>query len=147
MTSRSFTITRHDTLPPEAGVVDHGLDVANHQAAASLSEVQPLSVFARDDAGAVLGGALGRRWAQCCELQQLWVDPDHRRRGIGTKLVREFEEHARECGCKSFFLETFSFQAPSLYLALGYKVAYTHGGYPKDVLKYFMTKDVEGLEG
>ena len=34
--------------------------------------------------GRVVGGAVGRWWGQCCELQQLWVEVSYRYRGIGT---------------------------------------------------------------
>ena len=48
--------------------------------------------------------------------------PEYRRRGIGSQLIHEFERVAINRGCRTFYLETFSFQAPSLYLSLGYQV-------------------------
>lgn len=72
--------TSHDHLPAqETKVVDAGLDAANH-AVAPLHEVRPMSCFARLASGEVVGGAIGRSWGPCCELQQLWVHPDHRDR-------------------------------------------------------------------
>jgi ribosomal protein S18 acetylase RimI-like enzyme len=106
-----------------------------------LHEVQPLSCFAKSESGDVLGGAIGRRWGPCCELQQLWVDPAHRHGGVATRLIREFEAHARSRGCTSFYLETFSFQAPALYASLGYRVAYAHKVYPHGIVKFVMVKD------
>jgi len=54
-----ITISTHDEPPPaDADIVDHGLGEAN-AAAAPLHEVRPLGCFARDAAGAVIGGALG----------------------------------------------------------------------------------------
>ena len=133
-------VSVHDSLPQtEARIVDDGLGEAN-DAAAPLHEVQPLSCFVRDETGQVVGGAVGRWWGQCCELQQLWVEPDSRRKGIGSSLVRAFEVRAREHGCLSFYLETFNFQAPSLYQALGYEVAYEHKVYPHGIVKYLMVK-------
>ena len=113
---------------------------ASNEAAAPLQEVKPLSCFAKSKAGDVVGGAIGRRWGACCELQQLWVDPAHRRSGIATRLVRKFEAHARRHGCTSFYLETFSFQAPALYESLGYRVAYEHEVYPHGIVKFVMVK-------
>lgn len=141
-----LTITAHDGCPPEeAALVDDGLGHAN-DAAAPLREVQPLSCFAKTNSGKVIGGAVGRRWGSCCELQQLWVEPSQRRQGIGAQLVRAFEEHARTHGCTSFYLETFSFQAPGLYSSLGYTVAYVHKVYPHDIVKYIMVKHGPGTE-
>ena len=34
------------------------------------------------------------RWWQCCELQQLWIEPSYRRRGSATQLVQAFEARA-----------------------------------------------------
>ena len=78
--------------------------------------------------------------AECCELQQLWVELSYRRRGIGTQLIQAFEARAREHGCSTFYLETFSFQTPHLYELLGYTVAYEHKVYPHGIAKYVMVK-------
>ncbi len=131
-------ITEHDDQPAEAAaIVDAGLGAAN-EAAAPLHEVQPLSCFARDPAGRVMGGALGRSWGPCCELQQLWVEPAQRRRGIGSALVKAFEALAQRRGCSVFYLETFSFQAPDLYKSMGYQVVHEHAVFPHGIVKYVM---------
>jgi mannose-6-phosphate isomerase-like protein (cupin superfamily)/GNAT superfamily N-acetyltransferase len=138
--AKTFTISTHDGHPTEeASLVDRGLGEAN-DAAAPLHEVRPLSCFARSESRKVVGGAIGRRWGPCCELQQLWVERSYRRRGIGARLVRAFEARAREHGCSSFYLETFSFQSPGLYRSLGYSVAHEHKLYPHGIIKYLMVK-------
>lgn len=136
----THTLSVHDDLPPaEAALVDQGLGDAN-DAAAPLHEVQPLSCFARDEAGTVIGGAVGRTWGPCCELQQLWVHADARRQGIGASLVRAFEARARERGCNIFYLETYNFQAPGFYRSLGYETAYEHRVYPHGIFRCVMVK-------
>lgn len=140
-----ISLTIHDSLPPEeTALVDQGLGDFN-DAAAPLHEVRPLSCFARDASGQVLGGAVGRRWGRCCELQQLWVEPAQRRMGIATRLIEAFEARGREHGCTIFYLETFDFQAPDLYSGLGYRVAYAHDVYPHGIVKYVMVKGGEEL--
>lgn len=144
--SHTVTLTEceGDDIPREAALrVDQGLGEAN-DAAAPLHEVVPLACFARDAAGTVIGGALGRRWGACCELQQLWVDPAWRRRGLGTQLLVRFEARARTHGCRTFYLETFSFQAPTLYRALGYAVAHEHAVYPHGIVRLLMVKHDAG---
>ena len=138
----NITITLHDDVPAvEAEFVDDGLGDSN-AAAAPMHEVRALSAFARASSGAVIGGAVGRTWGECCELQQLWVDPAQRRQGIGARLVREFERRALARGCRTFYLETFSFQAPSLYRSLGYLVAHELHGFAPGVVKYLMVRKV-----
>lgn len=142
MGTPELSISTHDDYPSEeCALVDAGLGEFNDQAA-PLHEVQPLSCFAHAPSEQVVGGAVGRRWGSCCELQQLWVEPAQRRKGIGAQLIEAFEASARGHGCTSFYLETFSFQAPSLYISLGYKVAYEYAGYPRGIVKYYMVKQV-----
>ena len=133
----------HDDVGPAgaAALIDQGLGDFN-DAAAPLHEVQPLSCFVHDAAGQLLGGAVGRSWGACCELQQLWVHAAWRRRGVGSALVRQFEARAGECGCNLFYLETFNFQAPALYRGLGWEVALANDFYPHGIVKYTLHKVV-----
>jgi GNAT superfamily N-acetyltransferase len=136
-------ISTHDSHPREENaLVDRGLGEAN-DAAAPLHEVRRLSCFARTEDDRVVGGAVGRWWGQCCELQRLWVEPSYRRQSIGTQLIQAFEARAREHGCSTFYLETFSFQTPRLYELLGYTVAYEHKVYPHGIIKYIMVKHTQ----
>lgn len=135
-----LTFSVHSEIPHDtARLVDEGLGAANEEAA-PLQDVERLSCFARLPSGEVVGGAIGRTWGECCELQQLWVDRDHRRRGIGSQIVAAFELEAVERGCNRFYLETFSFQTPALYRKLGYDVALALEGFPDGIVKYLMTK-------
>ena len=132
----AFTTT--DT-PPEDRLlaVDTGLEEHNY-AAAPLKEVSQLAAFATDESGTVIGGAVGRTWGQCCELLQLWVDPEHRANGVGSRLLQEFEVHARTRGCSIFYLTTLSYQAPEFYRRHGYSVLAEIAGYPNGIVKYLM---------
>ena len=140
MLATDFFVSVHDDLPAEeAGLIDEGLGQAN-ASAAPLHEVRPLSCFVRSANGAVVGGAVGRTWGACCELQQLWVAPSHRGRGLGSLLVRRFEERAESRGCRTFYLETFSFQAPALYRSLGYEPRLALQGFGAGIVKYVMVR-------
>jgi ribosomal protein S18 acetylase RimI-like enzyme len=119
--------------------VDQGLGDFN-DAAAPLHEVQKLACIARDAAGRVLGGATGRTWGEVAELQMLWVDTTRRRQGLGARLVGQFETAARARGCTLVTLETFSFQAPAFYRALGYTAVHTNTHFPHGLVKYLMEK-------
>jgi len=131
----------HDDPPPDAAdVVDRGLDEAN-DAAGVLQDVRPLGAFVRDE-GRVVGGAVGRTWGECCELQQLWVDAAFRGRGLGERLLRAFEQRAAERGCTLVHLTTFSFQAPGFYAGRGYRVEHELRGYAHGVCKFTMTRQI-----
>lgn len=127
---------------PAHDAIDEGLGVAN-DAFAPLADVRPLGVDARDAAGRLLGGANGRTWGDCAELQQLWVAPAERRRGLGAAIVRRFEAEARARGCRLVYLDTFSFQAPAFYRALGYQVTQAIDGLGGGAVKYAMRRRLD----
>ncbi|MFO1217179.1 MAG: GNAT family N-acetyltransferase [Burkholderiaceae bacterium] len=142
MRDPAITITEHDDPPAaDAAVVDEGIGESN-AAAAPLHDVRPLGCFARDASGAAVGGAVGRTWGECAELQQLWVAPSCRGRGIGRALVLRFEQQAVARGCRRCYLETFSFQAPALYRALGYVQQMQIEGFAPGIVKTAMVKEL-----
>lgn len=141
MDETALRLEVHDEPPAAlAAIVDEGLDRAN-LAAAPLHEVRPLGCFVHAPDGRVVGGAIGRTWGPAAELQQLWVEPAWRRQGLGTRLVRAFEQRARERGARCFYLETLSFQAPALYRALGYEVRHANDAFPHGIVKFLMVRE------
>ena len=138
------TITVHDDVPAaEGSIVDTGLGEFN-DAAAPLHEVRRLSCFARGPGGEVIGGAVGRTWGPAAEIQQLWVADAHRHQGIGARLVRAFETRATGRGCRAFYLETLSFQAPRFYASLGYRVVFELAAFPHGIVKFTMLREIGG---
>ncbi len=130
----------HDQVVPEdAAAVDAGLDAAN-LTAGPIRDVRPLSAMARTADGRPVGGAVGRTWGECCELQQLWVSAAHRHQGVGSRLLQEFEQQAQARDCRLVVLDTFSFQAPEFYKTHGYEVAFEIRGYTQGVVKHTMMK-------
>jgi GNAT superfamily N-acetyltransferase len=123
-------------------IVDAGLGEAN-AAAAPLHEVHPLACAAHDASGRLIGGAVGRTWGACAELQQLWVEPASRRQGQGAALLRAFERAAAARGARLAYLETFSFQAPALYRRAGWQVALAIEGFAPGIVKLVMTRALD----
>ena len=121
-----LTFTTHDEPVADAARIDAGLDAFN-LGAAPLDGVVPIVCIART-------------WGACAELQQLWVAEEHRRKGVGSRLVRDYEARARARGCTTFYLTTFTFQAPSLYRALGYRSELEVDGFPEGIVKYVMLR-------
>ena len=115
--------------------VDEGLDAFN-ASAAPLHEVRPLACVAEHVQLGVLGGAVGRLWGHCAELQQLWVKDSTRGQGLGRHLLEAFETAAHARGARELFLETFSFQAPAFYERCGYEREATNPHYPHGVSKH-----------
>jgi N-acetylglutamate synthase-like GNAT family acetyltransferase len=104
--------------------------------------MRALHVLARMQDARVCGGAIGRTWGTCCELQQLWVQDAQRGQGIGADLMARFEQEAAPRGCTLVYLETFSFQSPQFYARLGYRVVLETRGFTAGVIKYTMHKQL-----
>ncbi len=78
-------------------------------------------LFVRDEAGAIRAGLIANCYAGWLFINLLWVHETLRRGGIGSGLIAEAERHAREFGCHSAWVDTFSFQAPEFYPRFGYR--------------------------
>ena len=72
---------------------------------------QWLGVFVREPDGDIAAGLAGSTYGDWLFIHDLWVRADLRRRGICQELLRLAEGRARERGCHSAWLDTFSFQA------------------------------------
>lgn len=70
-------------------------------------------------------------------VQFLFVQPAHQRRGIARELMQAFEDRARMLGCRRLTLEVRAGNAPakSLYAALNYRQAVF--GPQRDALEYW----------
>ena len=127
--------------PDALATVDAGIGEYSAPGA-PFSNVRPLHVIATSDAGMVVGGAIGRTWGECCELQQLWVLAERRGNGTGTEILARFEREASGRGCRLAYLDTFSFQAPAFYTARGYVEVLRTVGFSGGVTKLTMQKEL-----
>jgi GNAT superfamily N-acetyltransferase len=135
----AWQMTEHEDWPAEARLVDDGLEAHN---APSLTGVRALACMAHDGQGQVLGGALGRTWGECAELQQLWVQPERRGQGLGEALMGRFEAAAAKRGVQRVYLTTFSFQAPAFYARLGYVEQARIEGFGGGHVKYLFLREL-----
>ena len=82
---------------------------------------QLLWIIGRDDAGAAQAGLKGVTYYNWLFVEWLWVAEPYRRQGVGSRLLSDAEGLARQRGCTSVYLDTYSFQAPEFYRRLGFK--------------------------
>lgn len=96
----------------------------------------PESVVLRARCGVMIAGFAIMRYAdELAHLNLLAVDPEHRRRGVGRRLVRWLEETALTAGTFSIGLELRSDNAGAraFYAALGYRELARIPGYYQGV--------------
>jgi GNAT superfamily N-acetyltransferase len=102
-------------------------------------DLRPFSVFIRDGDGAIVGGLNGSTMWDCLAVDQIWIDEGLRRRGWGRRLMQAAERIAMRRGCRSAFVDTFSFQSPGFYERMGY-VECGRMSHHADVTWHFFTK-------
>src|ERR1700722_18293136 len=76
-------------------------------------------------------------------IRYLWVSEALRGKGIGRELMAGAEGRARERGCHSAYVDTFSFQGPGFYPKLGYQV-FGELDYPPGHKRIFLRKRLGG---
>lgn len=84
------------------------------------------------DNGIVAGcGAFKEYDSKTVEIKRMFVHPDHRNKGIGSKILNELESWAKELNYSYSILETGKRQpeAIHLYQKAGYKVTQNYGQY------------------
>jgi GNAT superfamily N-acetyltransferase len=98
----------------------------------------PLAIFVQDESQ-IVAGLAGQTYCGWLFVKYLWVSDGLRGRGVGRELMDRAEVRARERGCHSAWLDTFSFQARGFYEKLGYE-EFGRLDYPPDHHRHFMQK-------
>jgi len=118
-----------------------GLDSFN-AALTGVSDVKPLAVVVKDPAtGDAVGGAIGRSSLGLLFLDLLYLPEALRGSGLGTAVLRMFEEEGKRRGCQSGVLYTISFQAPGFYERNGWRRFGEIASKP-GMSRIFMTKEL-----
>lgn len=101
--------------PAFENLLGKGLEEFNQQAA-GFSDQRPLCVVVRDqDSGEAVGGIVGRTSLGLAFLDLFHLPESLRGTGMGTRVLKAFEDEARQRGCRNAVLYTISFQAPGFY--------------------------------
>lgn len=104
--------------------------------------LKDLGIYIEDETGEIVGGLIGNTHGNWLFVKYLWVKKAFRKQSIGSRILQQAEQTAKERGCKYVFLDTFSFQAPEFYKRYGYSEAFTLEEYPISGKRYYLTKDL-----
>ena len=90
------------------------------------------------------GGAFRRLDARTAELKRIWTSPQHRRSGLGRRVLAELEARARAAGYARACLTTGPRQpeARRLYLAAGYAPGFDLDADPETIGRLPFAKDL-----
>lgn len=124
--------------PIERGLHEYNLSVLGPEVIYNYAKI---AITARDEQHNVAGGIIGEFVWGWLHIQTLWVSPEQRGKDIGTRLLGEIEQAARQRGVQQATLETTSFQARDFYLKNGFEVVGAVEGKPKGHTWYYLKKE------
>ena len=101
-----------------------------------------LGIYLHDGEGRKVAGLIGDTHGNWLSVKFLWVAQNLRGQHIGSSILEQAEEAARQRGCKYVFLDTFSFQAPEFYKKHGCKEVFTLENYPVTGKRHYYTKEL-----
>jgi GNAT superfamily N-acetyltransferase len=99
-------------------------------------------IVARDANSNVIGGVVGEAYWAWVNFTAVWVHPEQRRKGLASQLLQAAEAEAVRLGYTQAYLDTFSFQAPELYLRAGYEVFGVLDHFPAGAKRLFLRKEL-----
>jgi GNAT superfamily N-acetyltransferase len=111
----SETVDSDELAAVEAGVAAYG------RSKAVGGNARPVAAVGRESCRLV-GGAIGRTEYGRLFVNALWVAPDARGRGLGTRLLESLEAEAARRGCADALLDTLLAENVAFCLARGYRV-------------------------
>lgn len=130
-----------ETDPAQADVDQLGRGLTEHALQMVPTKgFNRIAVFARDDKGTIVGGISGLVNWNWLFVAWAWIAEPQRRSGLGSRLLKTFEEAGIERGCANAHLDTFSYQARPFYERHGYTVYATLEDYPPGHQRFYMRK-------
>jgi len=136
----TVTVIEED-IPQEREAILNALCAFNLKNAPD-PDFRMLGLLLKDEAGATIGGLWGRSGYEWLFIELLFVPEHLRGSGVGTQLMRQAEDVARERGLTGIWLDTFAFQALGFYQKLGFTVFGELKDHPRGISQYWLQKRV-----
>lgn len=90
----------------------------------------------------LIGGAIGFVCYSWYYLDLLFVEDAYRKKGIGSQLLKQIEQFAKENHLTGVRMETWDFQALGFYQSNGYKVFGEIKDCPPGTIEYHLKKEL-----
>jgi GNAT superfamily N-acetyltransferase len=128
--------------PPIEQAIGGGLNHFNDMVT-GISDRRHLAVVVREpETNEIVGGAIGGSSLGMLFLDLFYLPKPLRGSGLGTEVLRMFEDEGRRRGCRSAVLYTISFQAPGFYERNGWRRFGDIPCHPPGTSRIFMTKEL-----
>jgi acetyltransferase, GNAT family len=106
------------------------------------AESESLNLYVEDEKGNLMAGLVAETFGNWLEIEYLFVKEELRGQGIGSKLLQQAENEAKNRNCRFAFVNTYQFQAPDFYLSHGYQEVFALQDYPYTGQRYYYQKDL-----
>lgn len=124
----------------EVQVLREGI-VAEAFKAKGMGKILPFSFFVKDSEK-ILAGIQGSTLYGCLYTNLLWVAPQLRKQGFGTRLLQRAEDLGRQRKCNFATVTTMDWEALPFYQKLGYHIEYVREGYENNSTMFLLRKDL-----
>lgn len=130
------------TVSPVATDIEFLTQKINEETTA-FGTATPFAFLIRDETGSIIAGCNGSVIFGCIYTDQLWVNKNHRKRGLGKQLMETVHKYGKKSECSIAAVNTMSFQnAKEFYEKLEYAVDFERSGYNKGSKMLFMRKEL-----
>ncbi|MGV2433291.1 MAG UNVERIFIED_CONTAM: GNAT family N-acetyltransferase [Rickettsiaceae bacterium] len=101
----------------------------------------PFSLSKKDKDGNIIAAASGSIIYGAIYTDQLWVDPHHRKKGLGFEILDAIHNYGISKGCRIATVCTMSFQgAVDFYEKAGYVMDFERSGYYRNSSCVFLKR-------
>ncbi|MCC5640236.1 GNAT family N-acetyltransferase [Nostoc sp. CHAB 5844] len=138
MSELTITVDHQPDSKDIRTVISHLVEYNNSQTQPDVND--PLAIWVRDSNNTIVAGLVGKTNWEWLYVSHLWVAETLRGQGYGSLMMQKAEETAKERGCGSSYLDTFSFQALGFYQRLGYQIFGVLENFPPGHQRYFLSK-------
>lgn len=110
-------------------------------AAIGYDEKNENVAFVASDEDNLIGAIVVEIFWGAMHIKYVFVDENHRRKKIGSRLLEEAFAFAKTHHCPFAYVETMSFQALDFYQKFGFKLELTRTGYAHGTSFHYLRKD------
>jgi GNAT superfamily N-acetyltransferase len=127
----------------EAEILNDKIDAFNVQQVSFQGEAEIFKDYVVKDNSLIIAGIRSCFYlGECLSINVLFVDENHRCKGLGSLLLNKVEADAKAMGAKLCHLDTFDFQAKDFYIKHGYEVFGVLDDCPSGHKRYYMKKNL-----
>ncbi len=140
--NKSSTWDISAATPKEVDIIDRKINEFNKEHFAYEGDHYELPEnYIIKDKGEIIAGINSCLYLEeVLRIEALFVDEKYRNKGMGSFLLKQVEDKARERGAQVARLDTFDFQALNFYLKHGYEIWGVLEDCPKGHKRYCLKK-------